>query len=978
MKKLASILVLCSIGVYAKSQLLPTNRFTSRDGLIADRITAIAQDERGVMWFGSYFGLGTYDGVEFQRIKLPPEQQNKFVTSIVSVGGKVYAGFIFEGGLLEFSEGRFKAYLPKMLSRSKDNGITAIGKFDDSSIIVANNSNEIFRFANGKFSYLFSMPNPSNRIREIVRDSSDNIWVATDNGLWIRNPNNKLLPFFTNQDVFSLFRPPTGGFWIAMAGRKGSAVFRCDRLAGEELQNLSEVAQLRGLNIIGFKGNVENGFWAIDQNKGLLNIRPDGELNYYQSVLDIQAETNIIFSDRENNLWIANDPGLIRISNFSSVFWYFDELAAGGGHIMHWKEDELLITNSKSIYRIRDNSIKKIPFNFSPVGYYGKMIEDPQSQIWIARWDGGIWRTRLNEKEFNSSKYFSNLPNGEISGGVLAMDSSGDIWAGGAQGLFRFRNGKVMEKFLPVSQEGDRLFLTNIAIDNDNHRIWLGDNARGVVEVMYTVDPAGTYSYKPIKYFYQKEGLKDPHIRSMLLDHSGILWIGTRSGGVYRLNTKSSSSVIEPYGPPGGFNCGRITSIIEEDRNAIWFASCDGIYRYEISNKQWTHFNVSDGLLSSEVFSLWVDAKKKKVWAMTEQGVTRIDLNYSRSTLPPPVVHLAQVNVLGKPDSASLYTKGRHRFPSNQNSIGFVFTAGSFINEKKNQYRYMLEGYDENWSNPVSTNSVNYASLPPGDYNFKVIAANAMGVWNREPANFQFRITIPFYKRPWFIFACIAIAALLFYLFRVQRLKQRYEVEKLRLRIARDLHDDIGSALGSINLMSETANRKLNKSGTNEDVGVAFKKISHYAHTTLESMDDIIWSINPDKDKVGDLLLRMREFVIPLLEENNIEFDFNVNADDYTKVPMNLRRNLFLIFKEAIFNIARHSGCTRVNIKIEIRNRRLSMQVHDNGKGFDPDIPTHRNGLKNMKERATLLAGELKITTRKDQGTSLAFECPIR
>ena len=253
-----------------------------------------------------------------------------------------------------------------------------------------------------------------------------------------------------------------------------------------------------------------------------------------------------------------------------------------------------------------------------------------------------------------------------------------------------------------------------------------------------------------------------------------------------------------------------------------------------------------------------------------------------------------------------------------------------------------------------------------------------MGVWSKEPASFQFRITIPFYQRPWFIFTCIAIAALLFYLFRVQRLKQRYEVEKLRLRIARDLHDDIGSALGSINLMSETANRKLSKTAPNEDVAVAFRKISHFAHTTLESMDDIIWSINPDKDKVGDLLLRMREFVIPLLEENNIEFDFKAEADNSLKLPMILRRNLFLIFKEAIFNIAKHSGCSRVIINLEINNKQLLLNVHDNGKGFDPSTPTQRNGLKNVRERASLLGGELKISSSKEQGTKIAFKCPIR
>ena len=605
------------------------------------------------------------------------------------------------------------------------------------------------------------------------------------------------------------------------------------------------------------------------------------------------------------------------------------------------------------------------------------MIDDPQSKIWVVRWDEGIWRNTLTKETFTSSQYFSVVPKGKIAGGVLTRDALGNIWAGGVQGLFRFRNGKIMDRFVPTTKTGGALFLTNVVVDTLNQIIWMGDNALGVIKTRYRVNSDGIYSYNIEKYYGQNEGLKHTHIRSMLLDQSGVLWIGTRSGGVYRLQTNSDKSVVESFAPPGEFNCARITSIIEENNQAVWFASCDGVYRYNYTTKQWSHFTVSDGLLSSEVFSMWVDAPNKKLYALTEQGVSRIDLNYSRIT-PSPTVHLIQVNVLGKPDSSKLYQPGRHDFSSSQNSLGFVFVAGSFINEKKNQYRYMLEGYDDHWSNPVSTNSVNYASLPPGDYTFKVAASNAIGEWSKQPASFQFRITIPFYRRPLFIFGCIALAALLFYFIRVQRLKQRYEVEKLRLRIARDLHDDIGSALGSINLMSENANRKLSKSGVTEDVAVAFKKISHYAHTTLESMDDIIWSINPDKDRVGDLLLRMREFVIPLLEENNIDLDLKVNADDHARLPMILRRNLFLIFKEAIFNIAKHSAASKVLINLQINSRQLSLNFTDNGKGFDKSISNQRNGLKNMKERADLLGGALRIDTKKGQGTEIVFECPIR
>jgi signal transduction histidine kinase len=203
-------------------------------------------------------------------------------------------------------------------------------------------------------------------------------------------------------------------------------------------------------------------------------------------------------------------------------------------------------------------------------------------------------------------------------------------------------------------------------------------------------------------------------------------------------------------------------------------------------------------------------------------------------------------------------------------------------------------------------------------------------------------------------------------------------VEKVRLRIARDLHDDIGSALGSINLMTETANRRLAKSSAPTEVAEVFNKIGHSAQSTLESMDDIVWSINPDKDRVGDLLVRMREFAIPMLEARDIQFEFKVNAIDYKKLSMNLRKNIFLIFKEAIFNTLKHARCTEVLIVTEIQNNIFFLQVSDNGQGFDPRNPSTRNGLRNMQKRSDSLDGELKIRSLPAPGTTISFRCPIK
>jgi signal transduction histidine kinase/ligand-binding sensor domain-containing protein len=960
--------------------MLPFHRYTSKDGLVADRITAIQQDEDGVMWFGSYFGLGRYDGINFQKINLPFEQQNKYVTSILPLAKKLYAGFIFGGGLAEYSRGSVRAYSLLTTDANTSNDVLAIGKYDDSSVLVANGKNEIYRFCNGRFTLLASLQGLLTfpAIRHLLRDSLNHIWVSSEQGLFVieNNKEKKILKFFPGSNIVSFVKSPEGKFWIAFYDASNGRVFSFDGLNGNQLKNQHNVLDLPGLSLPGFQGNMNGGFWVVHRDLGLFNISSTGKVKNFPSALNMNADVKALFADRENNLWIANDPGLIKISNFSSVSWYFNEPAAAGGFILRDTGGVTWVNNAKELYRVRNDSMEKMNFRGNMGGYIGKMLFDSSHSLWMVRWDEGIWKTKWKNGEFLSRKYFNTYKNKKLVAGAFASDATGNIWLGAANGIFRMKNDHVVEQYRPTDAQGSEYFVNVVIADTKKQIIWLGDNAKGVVRVKYRANANGTYQYTVEKAFGPKEGLKDTYVRSMILDHNGDLFIGTRAGGVYKLSTATER--IQPFSPPGGISCSRITAIVEENTEALWLASCDGIYRYAYATKQWQHFTVADGLPSAEVFHIAVDAEKQQVWAQTEQGVTRIDFQISDHRSVDPLVHLVEVNVLGEADTSALFRKTTVNYEYGNNSIGFVFAASSFLNEKKVRYKYMLEGYEKQWSEPVTTNAVNYASLPPGDYTFQVIAENARGLWSKEPALFKFRIILPFYRSAWFIAGCVILLAALFYVIRVDRLKHQYEVEKIRLRIARDLHDDVGSALGSINLMSETANRRLSKAVTNTEVASVFNKIGQSAQTTLESMDDIIWSINPDKDKFGDLLVRMREFAIPLLEAKDISFIFKVNASDYRKLPMNMRKNVFLLFKEAIFNVIKHADCTEVDILTEVKNNFFHLRVVDNGKGFDPELPSERNGLRNMRKRSELLNGALVIKSHSPGGTFMDFHCNIK
>ena len=767
------------------------------------------------MWFGSFFGLGSYDGIGFHKVRLPFEQQNKFVTSILPMGNKVYAGFIFGGGLAELNEGRVNSFSLLQLDSTTSNDITAIGKFDDKSIIVANGNNEIYKFSEGKFSYLYSLEQELSHssVHILYKDASNNIWVGTAEGLFVIPSSGKqnILRFFSKADILSLLHTVNGKIWIGVSKGVEGTIYLCDGVNGSDLANLSQIAHVPGLRTPGLQGNSEKGFWGVHSVKGLFNIEESGKTKYYPSALNTNADLTALFADREHNLWIANDPGLIKISNFSSVSWNFKHPAAAGGYILRDADGATWVNNSKNLYRIKSDSMTEVEFRGNEKGYMNKMVKDEKGDLWLVRWEQGIWKTKWNDGKLVSKKYFDRFNQHKLVGGAFTIDAQQNIWLAGANGIFRMKHDEVKERYRPILSTGYHLFINCIIADHKKGILWLGDNAGGVVKVRFQMKDGHTNDFKIEKIIGPPQGLKDPYVRSMLMDHNGDLWIGTRAGGVFKINTSTNEEKVEEVSPPSGFTCSRITAIVEEADKAIWIASCEGIYRFSPSDKQWRHYSVSDGLLSAEVFHLAVDAEKQQVWAMTETGVTRIDLSSADQVSVPPLVHITEVNVLGKPDTIALFNRDVSSYKYDYNSVGFVFAGSSFFNEKKVTYKYMLEGYDDKWSEPVTTNAVNYASLAPGNYTFKVLAANARGVWSTTPASFQFRIVLPFYRSPWFIFTCLAIAATLIYLVRVDRLQNQYRVEKVRMRIARDLHDDIGSALGSINLMSETAHRRLEK-----------------------------------------------------------------------------------------------------------------------------------------------------------------------
>ncbi|HEV2665902.1 MAG TPA: ATP-binding protein, partial [Blastocatellia bacterium] len=309
-----------------------------------------------------------------------------------------------------------------------------------------------------------------------------------------------------------------------------------------------------------------------------------------------------------------------------------------------------------------------------------------------------------------------------------------------------------------------------------------------------------------------------------------------------------------------------------------------------------------------------------------------------------------------------------------QVSVDFLGLGASLGEELK--YQYKLEGAQNDWSEPSGRRSVDFANLAPGAYRLSVKAVTAEGAASAKPASFSFTILPPVWRRPWFMLLVGAAGTLTLYALYRYRLARMLELERVRTRIASDLHDDIGANLTRIAILSEVAQQRLG--GESQLNGASFHSIAQVSRESVAALSDIVWAINPKRDSLRDLTRRMRGFASEVFSIRNIEFRFQGPAPEQDmKIGPDVRRVVYLIFKEAVNNIARHAACSRVEIELRLDGDHLALCVRDDGRGFNPRQAVEGAGLENMKRRAMSMRAELETLSQPGRGTAITLRVPV-
>ncbi|HXG00342.1 MAG TPA: triple tyrosine motif-containing protein, partial [Bacteroidota bacterium] len=461
--------------------------------------------------------------------------------------------------------------------------------------------------------------------------------------------------------------------------------------------------------------------------------------------------------------------------------------------------------------------------------------------------------------------------------------------------------------------------------------------------------------------YQQREGdtasLGSNLVYAITEDAQGYLWVGTFAGGLNRFDP--TTGTFQRYTQRDGLPNNFVKVALTDHNGLLWISSDRGISRYDPKAHTFTNYTTTDGL-HGNVFLSGAYCKTRDGMFIFGgmSGATAFYPDSVRTISIPPPVAITSFLVYDQPYPLEqpAYAARSVALSHDQNFLAFEFSALDFTASSRNRYRYKLEGLDTGWVEAGTQRLARYTHLPPGAYTFRVIGSNKDGVWNVTGASLAITIAPPFWGTWWFrltALAAVIAVGIGLYNYRVNRL---LEIERLRVRIASDLHDDIGSSLTKISLQSELIQEGIEPS----EIPTYLKNIATMSRDLVTAMSDIVWSIDARNDTIENLIEKMKSFGGGTLSAKDIRFQLAYSGLDLKKkIPVDVRENLYLIFKEAINNIAKHSAASNVNVSLRNDADGFRMFIVDDGIGWEGTRKPTGHGTRNMKMRAERLGGSI-------------------
>jgi ligand-binding sensor domain-containing protein/two-component sensor histidine kinase len=994
---------------------LQFEHLTVSDGLSQDIVTSLHRDRFGFLWIGTEDGLNRYDGYSIASYKHNPRDSN----SLPENGIRGICDYGDEDMLVAHARG-FSIY-----NRATDMFRTPPAKIQpystrESRNPVRDKKGRYWIIMEGKrilwydphtdSVQVYEIHPPgtdlsSDPLRDLVIDTQDSLWVISEQGIAVfEEGSNNFRVFKTPHerlDVvnWSAIRDSSGDFWITTNGglykfdrRKKTTSFvplgftmdgtthRFDQLIG----GLCWDRQGR-LWIGGF-----NGLYCFNTTKGTTTRychAPDNPMS---------LQSNRIYTvmlDPSNVLWAGTWRGGLSKTDLKKE------------RFGHYRHSEIT------------------PFAGASNDIIG-IVEQPGGTFWFASVSGG-----LTNIHFDSGVY-RRFPNDQrerlkfISGDITSMTGGAgdDLWIAMGSKLTRFDPKKQTYTTISPPAIQDRHLQIQYIYHDHLGYLWMGVHGFGIIRYdsristfayfrferndssaqrisgawMFFEDRQGTLwagGWGGNSTFYRFDRTENRFVgiprheilnaRTAIEDSNGNLWIGTWGLGMSRYSplTGEVRQFLEQDGLPSNY----VKGILSDKSGNLWISTENGISKFSLSAQTFRNYSVSDGLQGNFFYTgSCLKGSDGRFYFGGPNGVNAFYPDSIREESYSVPVLLTDFRVFDRRRTFGqhLSLTGEIGLTYEEDMFSFEYVSLDFSAPIRNRYAYKLEGYDNDWIQAGSRRFASYTHLDPGQYHFTVRGTNSDGVWSPQVASIGLTITPAFWQTWWFRMTLICAMLTLLYAFYRYRLHKLLEIERTRSAIATDLHDDIGTSLTNIALFSDLARRDLTCGSP--EVTTRLENISQTSRSLLDSMNDIVWSIKPENDALEQTILRMEDYAVEILEENGIDLQVQIPEElKRLKLPMALRRNLFLMFKEAIGNVLKHARATRVDVVLSAAasGRRGSMfllSISDNGIGFPVAERTRGNGLGNMERRARYLHGSISVVSAEGGGTKIEIRFPIK
>jgi ligand-binding sensor domain-containing protein/signal transduction histidine kinase len=936
-------------------------KWQMQDGLPEQVVQAFAQTADRYLWIGTTGGLLRFDGERFllfNRDNNPAFHENNVFCLLVTSDKTLWVG-MEGGGLLRYRDGNFRAF-------SSEDGLT------------------------------------NSFVRALHQDRRGKLWVGTDDGLFVlrggrfvRVDKSESLPLLA---VHAIFEAADEGLWVG-----GSRLFRLNGGEATEYplgrggsQNRVKsivqthdgtiwVGTVSGLkkmppgassfsSVPGITGTVrflrqtsDGVLWIGTIGRGL-DLYRDGHFSRVSAPDALPSNTLLnLYEDRERNIWIGTQGGMLRLSRTPVRTITLPDASDSDAETVYQDRDGDVWVAAVNLFRVHNGRARLVHFAGISGVRIRNVFRDREGALWIGTEGEGAYRHIGSRLIQYSTK--QGLVNNFVRAFLQSRD--GSVWIATDEGVSRWTPRGIRNFNM---QNGLCYFSTRSLLEDRNGDIWIGTD-HGISHIHQ-----GAFVRDAVTTALQNEKIWALH-----QDPDGGLWFGTRTGGLYRWRDER----LTHYTVEQGLASNGIFEILEDSKGTLWISGPNGISA--VSRKELdglsagsSHrvsvqlYGVSDGLETIQMCGGEKPAglltTQGEVWFPSSKGVLTVPTGQLESSKLVPVV-IDQVIA----DGLSVPAEPRISLSPDNAKVEFHFGVVLLRSQERVRFRYMLEGFDKQWSEPSLSRAAYYTNLPPGNYTFRVAAFELSNPEQLVQTSLEIIQKPHFYRTPWFLAACIALLGLIvwgIYEIRITQVHARFQaVLKERNRLAREMHDTLIQGCASASALLEAHSSMNDQSSGNGDL---LEYARGQLRRTIDEARQAVWDLRQATEDESDVTPLLRKMAERVSHEFAVPIECQVAGRPFSLDPGTMH-DVLMIAREALYNSARHAQPTSVRLKVSFDDACCMVEVHDDGAGFDANASSNGGshyGLIGIRERVERLGGTFTLTSRPGSGTTVTVKVP--